>query len=158
MFAMTATSAEAEDVKIPSQAVRPVPRAIPAASQAAKSSGTVEVAVDEGARGTRLYRFDRGSGTLTLVKQLSQKEAPSSISRFKDLQTAERAAPVSNVDKGGAVSPEGKPPKGGPPGGHDPGLITQADFAALSRELARLKVEKSQVKIGTIQQAQSQVR
>ena len=158
---MTATNAEAEDVKIPNQAIRTLPRAVPVASPAAKSrgAGSMEVAVDEGAKGTRLYRFDRGTGTLTLVKQLSQKEASTSVGRFKDLQTAERSAPLTNVDKGGAVAPEGRPPKGGPPGGHDPDpMMTQADYATLKRELSRLNVEQSKVKVSTAQQAQTAPR
>ncbi|WP_147445023.1 hypothetical protein [Corallococcus sp. CA053C] len=160
VFAMTAMNAEAEDVKIQSSGVKLAPRVTPAANQAAKSSatGAMEVAVNDGAKGTRLYRFDRGTGTLTLVKQLSQKDAPSSVSRFKDLQVAEREAPASKQDLVIAVAPEGRPPKGGPPGGSDPGLITQADFAALNRALAGLNVEKSKVTVGPVQQAQAQTR
>ena len=158
---MTAMNAEAEDVRIPKHAVRPVPRAVPVASPAAKSSatGAMDVAVDEGAKGTRLYRFDRGTGTLTLVKQLNSKEASASVGSFKDLQTAERTAPLTNVEKGGAVAPEGRPPKGGPPGGHDPYIMTQADYAALKRELSRLKLEQGKVKVSTTaQRAQTQTR
>ncbi|WP_158620360.1 MULTISPECIES: hypothetical protein [Corallococcus] len=151
VVALTAASAGAEDVKASSKPVKLAPRTTTTASPAAKSSGFVDVAVDEGAAGTKLYRYDRSSGTLTLVKQLSKAEATSSVSRFKDFQTAERQAPASKQDLVIAVAPEGKPPKGGPPGGHDPDPIVQADFAKMSRELARLKLDTAKVKIGTPQ-------
>ncbi|RYZ37324.1 MAG: hypothetical protein EOO71_28420 [Myxococcaceae bacterium] len=151
VVALTAASAGAQDVRAPNKAVKLAPRATPVATPAAKSTGTVDVAVDEGAAGTKLYRFDRSSGKLTLVKQLSKAEATSTVSRFKDFQVAERQAPASKQDLVIAVAPEGKPPKGGPPGGTDPDPIIQADFARMSSELARLKLEKSNVKIGTPQ-------
>ncbi|RKG69929.1 hypothetical protein D7V80_07090 [Corallococcus sp. CA054B] len=118
---------------------------------AVKSTGSVDVAVDDGARGTRMYRYDRSSGKLTLVKQLTQKEAASTTAGFKALSSVEAGGGTAFVDpnRGGAVAPEGKPPKGGgPPGGHDPGL-TQTDLANIHRELGSLKLNKAQVKIAT---------
>ncbi|RKG84808.1 hypothetical protein D7V88_21090 [Corallococcus terminator] len=146
VVALTAASAGAQ-----SKGVKLAPRTTPVASPAAQSSGSVDVAVDEGAAGTKLYRFDRGSGKLTLVKSLSKTEAASTVSRFKDLQVARSQAPASKRDLVIAVAPEGKPPKGGPPGGKDPDPIIEADFTRLDSELARLKLDRAKVKIGTPQ-------
>ncbi|MBE4751586.1 hypothetical protein G4177_25765 [Corallococcus sp. ZKHCc1 1396] len=151
VVALTAASAGAEDTRAPSKAVKVAPRPVPITRPAATGSSTLDVAVDEGASGTKLYRFDRSTGKLTLVKQLSQKEAPSVVSRFKDLEIAESQAPASKRDLVIAVAPEGKPPKGGPPGGSDPDPYRKSDYASLSKELARLKVSKAKVKVGTPQ-------
>ncbi|WP_375759890.1 hypothetical protein [Corallococcus exercitus] len=149
---LSATQAGAQQVKTPNNAVKVAPAAKPVASPAkAKATGAVDVAVDDGAKGTRMYRYDRSSGKLTLVKQLSQKEAASTTAGFKALASVESSGGASLVDpdRGGAVAPEGRPPKGGgPPGGHDPDLLTQADLANIKRELATLKLNKAQVKLG----------
>ncbi|MCY1047751.1 hypothetical protein OV208_41020 [Corallococcus sp. bb12-1] len=147
VVALTAASAGAQG-----KGVKLAPRTTPVASPAAKSSGSVDVAVDEGAAGTKLYRFDRGSGKLTLVKSLSKTEAASTVSRFKDLQVARSQAPASKRDLVIAVAPEGKPPKGGPPGGSDPDPIVQADIKALDSALAGLKLGKdAKVMVGSPQ-------
>lgn len=155
---LSAAQAGAQQARTPNPAVKAAPVAKPVTSPAtAKSTGTVDVAVDDGAKGTRMYRYDRGSGKLTLVKQLSQKEAASTTAGFKALASVESSGGMSLVDpgRGGAVAPEGpRPPGGGggPPGGHDPGLMTQADLANINRELATLKLNKAQVKLGMPQQ------
>ncbi|NBD09366.1 MULTISPECIES: hypothetical protein [Corallococcus] len=146
---LSSASAGAEDVKAANKPVQLAPRTTAVASTATKSSGTVDVAVDDGAKGTRLYRYDRSSGKLTLVKQVTQKDSASATSSLKDLAAVERGTSLMDPGKGGAVSPEGKPPKGGPPGGDDPGLITQADLANIKRELSVMKVQQTQVKVGT---------
>ncbi|WP_375745456.1 hypothetical protein NR800_11965 [Corallococcus interemptor] len=150
--ALSAAQAGAQQVKTQNPPVKVSPAARPISSPAtAKATGSVDVAVDEGAKGTRLYRYDRSSGKLTLVKQLTQKEAARSTSGFKALSAVEAGGGTSLVDpdRGGAVAPEGKPPKGGPPGGHDPDPLTQTDLANIHRELGNLKLNKSQVKIAT---------
>ncbi|MBN8228104.1 hypothetical protein JYK02_11355 [Corallococcus macrosporus] len=152
---LSATQAGAQQVRTPNNAVKTAPAAKPIASPATqKATGAVDVAVDEGAKGTRMYRYDRSTGKLTLVKQLSQKDAASTTAGFKALSSVESGG-VSLVDpdRGGAVAPEGKPPKGGgPPGGHDPGVLTQTDLANINRELTALKLNKGQVKLGMAQQ------
>ncbi|RKG72038.1 hypothetical protein D7W79_29755 [Corallococcus exercitus] len=161
---LSATQAGAQQAKTQNNAVKVAPAAKPVTTPAAKPvanpaprpAGAVDVAVDDGAKGTRMYRYDRGSGKLTLVKQLSQKEAASTTAGFKALTSVEKAGGLSLVDpdRGGAVSPEGPRPKGGggPPGGHDPGLITQADLANINRELSAMRLDKAQVKIAMPQQ------
>lgn len=146
---LSAASAGAEDVKAANKPVKLAPRTTATASPATKSSGTVDVAVDDGAKGTRIYRYDRSSGKLTLVKQVSQKDSASATSGLRELSAVDRGASFTDPGKGGAVSPEGKPPKGGPPGGDDPGLITQADLVNIKRELSVMKVQQTQVKVAT---------
>lgn len=152
LVTLSAAQAGAQQAKVRNHPVKLAP-AKPVASPATeKATGAVDVAVDEGARGTRLYRYDRSSGKLTLVKQLTQKDAASATSGFKALSAVEAGGGTAFVDseRGGAVAPEGPRPKGGgPPGGHDPGLITQADLANINRELAAMKLNKAQVKVAT---------
>ncbi|RKG95430.1 hypothetical protein D7X32_39120 [Corallococcus carmarthensis] len=154
VVALSATQAGAQQAKTPNNTVKLAPSAKPISSPAtAKSTGSVDVAVDEGAKGTRMYRYDRSSGKLTLVKQLSQKDAASTTAGFKALSALERGGTsLVDPDRGGAVAPEGKPPKGGPPGGTDPDPIVSADLANIKRELANLKLNPSQVKVGSPQQ------
>ncbi|NOK21946.1 hypothetical protein [Corallococcus carmarthensis] len=155
VVALSATQAGAQQAKTPNNTVKLAPSAKPISSAAtAKSTGSVDVAVDEGAKGTRLYRYDRSSGKLTLVKQLSQKDAASTTAGFKALSALESGGGASLVDpgRGGAVAPEGKPPKGGPPGGTDPDPIVSADLVKIKSELAAMKLNPSQVKIGSPQQ------
>ncbi|AFE05969.1 hypothetical protein COCOR_04697 [Corallococcus coralloides DSM 2259] len=149
--ALSAAQAGAQQEKTQNTPVKLAPAKRLESPAAAKATGSVDVAVDEGARGTRMYRYDRSSGKLTLVKQLTQKEAASTTAGFKALSSVEAGGGTALVDpdRGGAVAPEGKPPKGGgPPGGHDPGL-TQTDLANINRELGSLKLNKAQVKIAT---------
>ncbi|NPD22808.1 hypothetical protein [Corallococcus exiguus] len=152
VVALSAAQAGAQPARAQNNQVKLAPAKPIASPATAKSSGTVDVAVDEGAKGTRMYRYDRGSGKLTLVKQLTQREAASTTAGFKALSSVEAGGGTSLVDpdRGGAVAPEGKPPKGGPPGGHEEGQkLTQSDLANIHRELGSLKLNKSQVKIGT---------
>ncbi|NOJ92583.1 hypothetical protein HMI51_06520 [Corallococcus coralloides] len=155
--ALSAAQAGAQPAKTQNTPVKLAPAKPVASPATAKSTGSVDVAVDEGAKGTRMYRYDRSSGKLTLVKQLTQREAASSTAGFKALSAVEAGGGTAFVDpdRGGAVAPEGPRPKGGgPPGGHDPGQhLTQADLANIHRELGSLKLNKAQVKIAT-QQAQ----
>ncbi|NNC14320.1 hypothetical protein HJC22_01070 [Corallococcus exiguus] len=152
VVALSAAQAGAQPARVQNNQVKLAPAKPIASPATAKSSGTVDVAVDEGAKGTRMYRYDRGSGKLTLVKQLTQREAASTTAGFKALSSVEAGGGTALVDpdRGGAVAPEGKPPKGGPPGGHEEGQqLTQSDLANIHRELGSLKLNKSQVKIGT---------
>ena len=148
---LSAAQAGAQQAKTQNTPVKLAPAKPIASPAAAKATGSVDVAVDEGAKGTRMYRYDRGSGKLTLVKQLSQKDAASTTAGFKALSAMEAGGGTSLVDpdRGGAVAPEGPRPKGGgPPGGHDPGPhITQTDLANINRELTAMKLNKAQVKI-----------
>ncbi|WP_223633186.1 hypothetical protein [Corallococcus sp. EGB] len=150
---LSAMQAGAQQAKAPNTPVNLTPVAKSTASPAApKATGSVDVAVDEGAKGTRLYRYDRASGKLTLLKQLTQKDATSATSGFKALSALEAGGGTAFTDpeRGGAVSPEGPRPKGGggPPGGHDPGALTQTELANINRELTAMKLNKTQVKIG----------
>lgn len=150
LVAVSATQAGAQQAKVPNSQVKLAPAKPIASPATAKATGSVDVAVDEGAKGTRMYRYDRSSGKLTLVKQLTQKDAASATSGFKALSTVEAGGGTAFVDpdRGGAVAPEGPRPKGGgPPGGHDPGAITQTDLNNINRELAAMKLPKAQVKI-----------
>ncbi|MHA7631731.1 hypothetical protein [Corallococcus sp. M7] len=153
MVALSAAQAGAQPARTQNTPVKLAPAKPIASPATAKATGSVDVAVDEGAKGTRMYRYDRSSGKLTLVKQLTQKEAASSTAGFKALSVVEADGGKAFVDpdRGGAVAPEGPRPKGGgPPGGHDPGQhLTQTDLANINRELGSLKLNKSQVKIAT---------
>ncbi|RKH74749.1 hypothetical protein [Corallococcus aberystwythensis] len=149
---LSAAQAGAQQAKTQNTPVKLAPAAKPMASPArAKATGAVDVAVDEGAKGTRLYRYDRSSGKLTLVKQLTQKEAASSTAGFKALADVQAGGTsLVDPDRGGAVAPEGPRPKGGgPPGGHDPDPISPSDVANINRELSTLKLDKARVKVGT---------
>ncbi|MFP2902175.1 hypothetical protein ACLEQD_38605 [Corallococcus sp. 4LFB] len=155
VITLSAAQAGAQQARAPNNAVKVAPTAKPVASPATvKSTGTVDVAVDDGAKGTRMYRYDRSSGKLTLVKQVSQKDAARTTAGFKTLSSVERGGTsLVDPDRGGAVAPEGPRPKGGgPPGGHDPGLMSKADLANIKRELAALKLDKARVKLGTQRQ------
>jgi hypothetical protein len=154
MMVLSAARAGAQDAKQKPEVRRlqpSGPRSSAMTSAATQSTGTVDVAVDEGARGTRLYRYDKNSGKLTLVKQLSQKESASATAGFKALAAAESSASLLDTDKGGAVAPEGKPPKGGGPPGGDVELYSKTDLANIRRELANLKLDASQVKVSATQ-------
>lgn len=144
---------QAGNVKPSTQDTSPAPRATSGSGLETARRGTVEVVVNEGRGGTRLYRYDRSTGKLTLVRTLSAQEAPSYTARFQDLRLVASQVALYNPNEGGAVAPEGtpRPPKGGPPGGTNPDIMVRQDLDEIKLELSALKVDLAQVKVGPLQ-------